>query len=59
VKHKKTLIEKIAITTIAFVFIVIVLMFLGYGFIGAKLLSNPEIIGEWFSRFADGFESQD
>lgn len=47
---KMTLIEKLAISIIIFVVVMIIASSVLYGFLGIKLINEPEVFGEWFQR---------
>lgn len=48
-------IHKFATMFIILVFVIMVASFGLYAVIGIKLISNPEVIGEWFGRLISGF----
>lgn len=52
---KKTLIEKIAISMIIGIAILMITMIGFYIFVGVNLVNNPESFGEWFQRLSNGF----
>lgn len=53
---KKTLIEKVSIGFIIFVFIMMIVMFAAYIIVGVNLFNNPESVGSWFSSLVNGFK---
>lgn len=55
-KHKRTMIEKMAISIIVLTVLLIIGMFTAYSLIGYQIFNNPEGIGEWFSRLLSGFK---
>lgn len=47
--------EKFVKWFIAFVFIMIVISWIGYGVVAMYFINNPDSIGNWFSELIKGF----
>jgi len=47
-QHKRF--EHLVIGFIIFVFVLIIISYVFYGFIAYKVVENPEMIGEWINR---------
>ncbi|AZV43599.1 hypothetical protein BAOM_2990 [Peribacillus asahii] len=55
---KKSKIEIAAMTVIGFVTISMIATLVLYGFVGIKLINNPEVFGEWFAKLVEGFNKE-
>lgn len=47
-QHKRF--ERLVIGFIIFVFVLIIISYVFYGFIAYKVVENPEVIGEWINK---------
>ena len=56
VKRKSSGIEKFAKFFIGFVFILMILMFIGQGFIITYFVKNPDSIGSWVGELLKGLD---
>lgn len=53
--YKNTLVEKMAMGVIIATVVLMILAFIVNGIISYNLITNPEMIGEWFSKLLSGF----
>lgn len=49
--------EKLVKLFIGFVFVMIILGWIGYGVVAMFILKNPDTIGSWFGELFKGFNS--